>query len=860
MAKKLVLILVLVIVISFASITKAAPSCLSNDHKLFAAGNLNDMLIGHFSYFPGSPMYTCDILFPYYTCCKTKDLYIEGGVHQCNVYNGNGPGNGNKVYNNFVYPNYSAAFTFARSRPTPDEVHGYTDGNKICYGGIGGCEVNLISPPGNGAYTCTDPNKHVIMRFTNDINNFGAPYFGGAVAGNAYSTDTTYVTTYSYNLCCYTNSYPPYPHWSPADPSCELIDGINQQSVARVGTTISGYIPFYETKYLNDFIAEGDTTFNVIESDGGTGDEVIRQNIPLYKNDYEKQIEFQWTITQEDLAITESGDHNNYRFKIGWMESPDLKLTFCGDGVKDNYYDCGTLSDITENCDNGEDNGDPGSAVGGIYCDSNCNLANTNQDRIWTDPSGSTVSKVRVPSTVFLRYLGNDGNPDPTFDVYETGSPPTTIFTNLGGSPSGSDFVYQWNILQTQIEDKSDDYNNFYFNIDGDISNYLEITFCGDGERDGSDGETCDAGDSNGNICVPPAYNTNCTWCNDSCQRQLKIGSYCGDGMQDNPYEGCDAGDDNGNQSHIYDGTNYCDINCQPQPPGGAYWTNLAGIKISKAEENSQVRLVYEGKAGISNDFTIWEADVFPNSDDPIRDILGTDSNGNRTGVWDIPSLTELSQNTSDFGEFFFEIDNNISGYLEVVVDIGDDPISISIIYPVCGENLNLDETKDIMFKVTDDNSFDIDLFIDGFKVESWKDETTNTFSYTHTFSNAGTTNIRIEVVNDIGDKASAISNVMVIDTSVNSKYVAACIDSPINFEYIEEDYAYFDALNSRAINFTGGISYDIPLSNLYFYWKFSDGRTNPYTDGAEQISYKFYKYFGKKGPNSAELKVEIKP
>ena len=61
---------------------------------------------------------------------------------------------------------------------------------------------------------------------------------------------------------------------------------------------------------------------------------------------------------------------------------------------------------------------------------------------------------------------------------------------------------------------------------------------CGDGNVD--DGEECDAGDNNGEVCSA-SYGATCTYCDNNCNEQTVMGGNCGDGTRD-PGEGCDDG------------------------------------------------------------------------------------------------------------------------------------------------------------------------------------------------------------------------------------------------------------------------------------------------------------------------------
>jgi len=67
---------------------------------------------------------------------------------------------------------------------------------------------------------------------------------------------------------------------------------------------------------------------------------------------------------------------------------------------------------------------------------------------------------------------------------------------------------------------------------------------CGDGEIDWDEGEACDRGEANGQVCNP-AYNDSCTYCSYNCEEILTIDSeeYCGDGEIQIDHELCDVDD-----------------------------------------------------------------------------------------------------------------------------------------------------------------------------------------------------------------------------------------------------------------------------------------------------------------------------
>jgi len=63
------------------------------------------------------------------------------------------------------------------------------------------------------------------------------------------------------------------------------------------------------------------------------------------------------------------------------------------------------------------------------------------------------------------------------------------------------------------------------------------VPYCGDGVL--NEGEECDDGENNGQVCTPE-YNGSCDYCSNTCEIEQIEGSYCGDGILDESYEECD--------------------------------------------------------------------------------------------------------------------------------------------------------------------------------------------------------------------------------------------------------------------------------------------------------------------------------
>ena len=186
----------------------------------------------------------------------------------------------------------------------------------------------------------------------------------------------------------------------------------------------------------------------------------------------------------------------------------------------------------------------------------------------------------------------------------------------------------------------------------------------------------------------------------------------------------------------------------------------------------------------------------------------------------------------------------------------------LRIISPKCADYFNASDLVKIKIEAMDDD----DVITGEIKIYRGNTEIENlTFNNgvvetDRNFMDAGNYQISVEGVNTRGKTARKISNIMVINISKNDFYVSACIDSPEDFTYIDSAVVEFDARSTRGVHFLLPDTYDIiSKENLNFYWNFSDGRTNPVTDGSDSLSYYFNKTFSFAGNNSAFLNVEIK-
>jgi hypothetical protein len=296
------------------------------------------------------------------------------------------------------------------------------------------------------------------------------------------------------------------------------------------------------------------------------------------------------------------------------------------------------------------------------------------------------------------------------------------------------------------------------------------------------------------------------------------------------------------------------------------YWADAGGNKITEADLGDTVYLV--SKWTTSGTFKIMEDDGLPFGigDNYIRDVVGVANGPNLIGVWTIK--TEDLDKTSDYEEFYFEIDGKVSDYLSIDIIGEDDPMEISIVSPLCGTYY--DEGDSITIKVLADDSDDIvdgNVSVNGENINFSNGGVT----VSRTLSVPGSLRVVAEASNTRGERSRVISNIMVLDKSggsyVDGDYIAACIDKPKNFEHITGSVVEFDASSTRGVKVVGGVvSVLVPGTNPFdWYWIFNRGKELQFeisrseiSDGLNPLAYNFFIDFPVAGDNSASLRVEI--
>lgn len=374
-----------------------------------------------------------------------------------------------------------------------------------------------------------------------------------------------------------------------------------------------------------------------------------------------------------------------------------------------------------------------------------------------------------------------------------------------------------------------------------------------------------------GDLTDGPINTENINWDADSGDCACHIGSgkwalggevaatsCCGDDAGENY-----IGPDNGRSC---DGTTACCNSASDYVKNGVCvsacyrWENLFGDEITDSNKGDTVRLVLRNTGlseGSEVQFEIYEGG------DSIREgtdaITGTVDEGVVVAHWTITQ--EDLDKTGSLNNFHFTTDfsGDVSDHLRILEDYNNTPTVISILSPSCGAYFNAGPSVvDIVVSIDDDDDFiEGNLSVNDFQIGTFKNGNT---TIGHTFSGGGNYKIVAEGISNQGKKNREISNIMVIDTTIDGEYVAACITKPEDYSDIPTSYIEFNASDSLGIRYSvaTGTSTEISLSGLDFDWSFSDGRTNPNHLGTDELSYRFFKNFRTVGNNWATLKVSV--
>lgn len=295
---------------------------------------------------------------------------------------------------------------------------------------------------------------------------------------------------------------------------------------------------------------------------------------------------------------------------------------------------------------------------------------------------------------------------------------------------------------------------------------------------------------------------------------------------------------------------------------GRLYWADMEGNTITEADFGDTVQLV--ARWTNSGTFSVYEDDGLPfgwTDDDIIGDISGRASGPNWVGNWTITK--EYMDKTSDYDEFYFNINGENSEYLKINLAGNDSLIDLDITNPGCGTHYDEGESVTITVSAIDVD----DVIVGRVSVNGENVSFSNGgITFDRVMGTPGDVKVVAEAFNSRGDRSRAISNIMVLDMEagdyVDGEYVAACIDKPKNFEHIVGSIVEFDASTTRGVRIVGGVlDVLIPQNNDLFdwYWTFyPQGIQRNFLASNNPLAYRFTAEFPIAGDNSASLRVEI--
>ncbi|RMD45772.1 hypothetical protein D6829_01440 [Candidatus Pacearchaeota archaeon] len=490
----------------------------------------------------------------------------------------------------------------------------------------------------------------------------------------------------------------------------------------------------------------------------------------------------------------------------------------------------------------------------------------------WSLSSGGKTSWAYQGETVLLRLMNGFGNlPYAIYDLVNS----KTVKT--GKHNSGSPWNVSWTIDKSYLTGMKSE-GKFNFTVDFSGKTYspkeiLSVSFCGDGKV--SQGfEECDTGRSQQRR--PTAgYGEVKTYCNaTTCKITVVKGPYCGDGNVQKPQEQCDWGKDNGNLSKRKPNGDYCSSQCKLlnyNPNSWLKWKDLNGKEITSAYRGDTVVLYHSHFGRNPQGFEIVNRTGAKLASIPKTKVKYNSTSKELTAYYIIPNGLDIKKYSP---LRFYEMGDKSrkSNYLTIKKKGGgggggggnkirDKDPKIKLTGVSCGSLINKGEEKKIIINFSDAN----DLLsgyvkIDGKKVKTFKELSSPQISVKYKFDKTGVVEIEAYAENSRGEKAQTAINVIVYDSKTSGKYAAPCIGNPSSFMKFKGDYVFFDASGTKAYQFSSGSHKSIALKNLKFSWEFSDGRNNPYKDGADERSYRFYKAFEtRKGYNWAKLEVSVK-
>ncbi len=217
----------------------------------------------------------------------------------------------------------------------------------------------------------------------------------------------------------------------------------------------------------------------------------------------------------------------NWGEHIGGLDFANY-FPVCGNNMVDSEYG--------EECDDGN-------LIDGDGCSSSCTLELGSIGGCkFNDLNNNGVIDEEEPTLadwpVILVY------PDQTEESTTTNSDGCYLFTGLepGTYQVKESEIDNWQQTYPAGGNYTIDLSYGQQSLNNDFANHFtepDTPYCGDGNLD--EGEECDAGSANGDVC-DPAYGESCSYCSNICTIVTLDGPYCGDGVKNGPEE-CDGQD-----------------------------------------------------------------------------------------------------------------------------------------------------------------------------------------------------------------------------------------------------------------------------------------------------------------------------
>jgi len=158
--------------------------------------------------------------------------------------------------------------------------------------------------------------------------------------------------------------------------------------------------------------------------------------------------------------------------------------TFCGDGVVQNNPNNGA-EQIVEECDLGDPEQGGQNGVPGSGCSVDCRAIDSNLVASWRNLNDQIISVSGIGQRVKLHLNKGAIDTSSLFKVWERdgGLGGDDSIKNISIDPSSNvtETIGYWDILLSDLE-PTDDYDEFYFDIDSKTSNDMEIFIDGSGD------------------------------------------------------------------------------------------------------------------------------------------------------------------------------------------------------------------------------------------------------------------------------------------------------------------------------------------------------------------------------------------